>query len=90
MQHSDGPSALQFINSVGNWYTYVSIISLINTLAEGSSMAIAVFMTLRFIPYVFFAPLTGVVADRRACTHAWCPWWTPTAPLAHVWHMQVS
>ncbi|WP_078577701.1 MFS transporter [Salipaludibacillus agaradhaerens] len=51
------------INGIGNRFTQVALFSLLFQLT-GSGMAIGIVLALRMLPFLLFAPLGGIMADR--------------------------
>eukprot|EP01024_Parvocaulis_polyphysoides_P051190 TRINITY_DN50282_c0_g1_i2.p1 TRINITY_DN50282_c0_g1~~TRINITY_DN50282_c0_g1_i2.p1 ORF type:complete len:332 (-),score=44.48 TRINITY_DN50282_c0_g1_i2:21-1016(-) len=60
----------EVINACGFWFSYVAIISLVNTLSSGSSVYISLYLLVRLLPGTILFPITGAVADTydRATT----------------------
>ena len=53
----------QAISNLGDWFNHVAIMVLLVELT-GSGLVMGISMIMRFLPYFFFSPVAGVVADR--------------------------
>ena len=69
---------MQLVDNAGGWFNYVATLALVDRLSQGSSVAISMVLIVRFLPFAFFFPIAGVVADRYA-PHLGCSW-------ADCWH----
>jgi predicted MFS family arabinose efflux permease len=56
------------VSLAGDWFTLIALYSLLEEYT-GSSEAVGLMLTARFIPPAFFSPMAGVVADRFSRKH---------------------
>ena len=52
------------VSYTGDWFNTIVLLGLVNEFSEGSGLAISIFLTLRVLPPLLVAPITGVLLDR--------------------------
>ena len=55
---------LQIFSNLGNWFSYVSTLLVVDKLGGGRSILLSVVLISRFLPSIFLFPISGVFADR--------------------------
>ncbi len=52
------------VQNFGWWLSYVAVMSVVEKLSQGSSLAVSAVLLVKLLPPLLLSPVTGVVADR--------------------------
>lgn len=56
--------ALQIASNLGNWFSYVSTLLVVDKLGGGKGVLLSIVLIMRFLPSIFLFPIAGIFADR--------------------------
>ena len=54
----------QIFSNLGNWFSYVSTLLVVDKLGGGRDILLSVVLIMRFLPSIFLFPISGIFADR--------------------------